>query len=198
MRLAHRKQAIFLALWLVAAGARTAAAEPAPAEIRRSIARAAAGQVGVTVRYDPAYVRLAYPNGDVPRDRGVCTDVVVRALRAVGIDLQSEVHKDMKKNFGAYPRSWGLRSPDPNIDHRRVPNLMRYFERRGKSLPREGAYEPGDVVAWRLSNGLHHIGVVAEDQVPGTRRPYVVHNIGYGAQKEDVLFAFVILGHYRW
>jgi uncharacterized protein YijF (DUF1287 family) len=185
------------------AGARAVAAEPAPAETRRAIARAAARQVGVTTRYDPSYVRLAYPNGDVPRDRGVCTDVVVRAFRAVGVDLQSEVHEDMRKNFGAYPRSWGLRSPDRNIDHRRVPNLMRYFERQGKSLPRGGAYEggayePGDVVAWRLPNGLHHIGVVAEDRVPGTRRPYVVHNIGDGAQQEDVLFSFVILGHYRW
>ncbi len=182
------------------AGSRLAGQAPASTGISTgaALARAAARQVGVTLLYDPAYARIAYPNGDVPAERGVCADVIVRAFRRVGIDLQAEVHQDMTKNFGAYPRSWGLSRPDSNIDHRRVPNLMKYFERKGKKLPLDSAYQPGDVVAWRLSNGLHHIGMVAEDRVPGTDRPYMIHNIGAGARKEDVLRAFVILGHYRW
>lgn len=174
------------------------AATSAIASVHGAIARAAAGQVGVTTLYDPSYVGLAYPGGDVPLERGVCADVVVRAFRAAGVDLQVEVHEDMKRNFAAYPRNWGLRRTDRNIDHRRVPNLMKYFERKGKSLPLDAAYEPGDVVAWRLPNGLHHIGVVAEARAPGARHRAVVHNIGAGARSEDVLYAFQILGHYRW
>jgi uncharacterized protein len=170
----------------------------AAADARSTIARAAARQVGVTTLYDPSYVSLSYPGGDVPLERGVCADVVVRAFRAAGVDLQVEVHEDMKRNFAAYPRNWGLHRPDRNIDHRRVPNLMKYFERQGKSLALEAPYEPGDVVAWRLPNGLYHIGVVAEDRVPGARHRYAIHNIGAGARKEDVLYAFKILGHYRW
>jgi uncharacterized protein len=162
------------------------------------LARAAARQVGVTTLYDPSYVRLAFPNGDVPMERGVCADVVVRAFRSLGVDLQVEVHQDMKKAFSAYPRNWGLRSPDRNIDHRRVPNLMKYFDRKGKSLSLEGAYEPGDVVAWRLPQGLYHIGMMAEERVRGTDRFYVIHNIGAGTRKEDILRAFTIIGHYRW
>ena len=184
------------ALLLVVAAA--GFADPAPRPTGILLARAAARQVGVTTRYDPSYVRLAYPGGDVPLDRGVCADVVIRAFRAIGVDLQVAVHDDMRTHFGAYPDHWGLRGPDRNIDHRRVPNLMRYFERRGKRLPLDGAYEPGDVVAWRLPNGLHHIGVVAADRVPRQHRSYVVHNIGAGAQREDVLYAFEIIGHYRW
>lgn len=183
-----------LLLFIAAAGF----ADPAPRPHGILLAQAAARQVGVTLHYDPSYVRLAYPGGDVPLERGVCADVVVRAFRAIGVDLQVAVHEDMRRNFGAYPRNWGLSRPDRNIDHRRVPNLMRYFERQGKQLPHAGAYEPGDVVAWRLPNGLHHIGVVAEERVPRQSRPYVVHNIGAGARKEDVLYAFEILGHYRW
>ena len=164
----------------------------------RSLAAAAARQVGVTTRYDPSYVRLGYPNGDIPLDRGVCADVIVRAFRTIGVDLQVELHEDMKKNFPVYPRNWGLRSPDRNIDHRRVPNLMKYFERKGKRLAADTPYEPGDVVAWMLPNNLYPIGMVAEGRVPRTSRPYMIHNIGAGAQKEDVLFSFKILGHYRW
>jgi uncharacterized protein len=171
---------------------------PAAARVHGAIAQAAAGQVGVTTVYDPSYVGLAYPGGDVAPERGVCADVVVRAFRAAGIDLQVEVHEDMKRNFAAYPRNWGLRRTDRNIDHRRVPNLMKYFDRKGKSLPLDAPYEPGDVVAWRLPNGLYHIGVVAEDRAPGARHRSVIHNIGAGARKEDVLYAFQILGHYRW
>jgi len=167
-----------------------------PAAMRLAAARAAERQVGVTVHYDPAYVQLKYPGGDVPRDRGVCSDVVVRAFREIGVDLQRDVHEDMRAHFAAYPNMWHLRGPDANIDHRRVPNLMRFFERRGKSV--RGEFTAGDVVAWRLPGGLYHIGVVAAGRVPSSTRPYVVHNIGRGAQKEDVLNAYEIIGHYRW
>jgi uncharacterized protein YijF (DUF1287 family) len=160
------------------------------------IAAAALAQVGVTTIYDPKYVALRYPGGDLPPERGVCADVVVRAFRAAGIDLQREVHEDMRRSFRAYPQMWGLTGPDSNIDHRRVPNLMTFFTRRGKRV--EGEFLPGDVVAWRLLGGLYHIGVIAADRVPGTTRHYVVHNIGSGAQKEDVLNAFTVIGHYRW
>jgi uncharacterized protein YijF (DUF1287 family) len=161
------------------------------------IARAAASQVGVTVLYDPSYRRLGYPGGDVPLDRGVCADVVIRAFRAIGVDLQQAVHRDMRGHFGDYPQLWGLRKPDRNIDHRRVPNLMRFFERQGKRLSSGSHYQPGDVVAWRLPNGLHHIGIVAQERSPDGH-PLVIHNIGQGTRLEDVLFAFTELGHYRW
>jgi len=166
------------------------------APVNTTIASAAASQVGVTTIYDPSYVQLRYPGGDLPRQRGVCADVVIRAFRAAGIDLQREVHEDMHRNFALYPRNWGLRTPDTNIDHRRVPNLMTFFTRRGKKV--SDAFDTGDVVAWRLQGGLYHIGIVAADVVPGTTRHYMVHNIGNGAQKEDVLNAFAIIGHYRW
>jgi uncharacterized protein YijF (DUF1287 family) len=153
------------------------------------LAAAAARQVGVTVIYDPSYVRLRYPGGDVPLERGVCADVIIRAFRAIGVDLQRELHEDMRANFRRYPRMWGLAAPDANIDHRRVPNLMTFFERRGKSTG--GAFVAGDIVAWRLPGGLYHIGIVDDP-------PFVVHNIGRGAQREDVLYAYPIIGHYRW
>jgi uncharacterized protein YijF (DUF1287 family) len=168
----------------------------APASIHQTIAAAAASQVGVTTIYDPSYVSLRYPGGDLPPERGVCADVVVRAFRVAGIDLQREVHEDMRGNFQLYPRMWGLHAPDTSIDHRRVPNLMTFFTRRGKKV--EGSYEAGDIVAWRLPGGYYHIGIVAADLVPGTTRHYMVHNIGQGAQKEDVLNAYAIIGHYRW
>jgi uncharacterized protein YijF (DUF1287 family) len=161
------------------------------------LARAAEAQVGVTLAYDPAYVRLAYPAGDVRADRGVCSDVVVRAFRRIGVDLQVELHEDMTRHFDAYPRSWGLQKPDPNIDHRRVQNLMKYFQRRGKALRAGARFEPGDVVAWRLPNRLYHIGIVAERRTSRGRQ-LVVHNIGQGTKVEDVLHAFELIGHYRW
>jgi uncharacterized protein len=157
-----------------------------------------------TTSYDPSYVKLNYPNGDVPIETGVCADVVVRAFRKAGIDLQKELHEDMKKNFVKYPRKWGARRPDPNIDHRRVPNLMTWFDRQGKTRPTRLAardakdYLPGDVVAWELDNGLPHIGMVSKIRVEGTERYAVVHNIGVGARIEDVLFAWKITGHYRY
>ena len=158
-------------------------------------------QVGVTRGYDPAYRRIDYPNGDVPMHTGVCTDVVIRAFRHAGIDLQVLVHQDMKRNFSAYPKNWGLRGPDTNIDHRRVPNLQTFFRRKGKSLPvtRRGAdYRPGDIITWRLSSGVPHIGVVSDVPVRGSDRHLVVHNIGAGARVEDVLLTWKIIGHYRY
>jgi len=138
----------------------------------------------------------------VPPERGVCADVVVRAFRHAGLDLQVLLHEDMAVHFGAYPQNWGLRRPDANIDQRRVPNLATFFRRRGKSLAvtRRGVdYQPGDVVTWRLPGvGLPHIGIVSDAREPGTDRYRMVHNIGAGAQLEDVLFEYEVTGHYRW
>jgi uncharacterized protein YijF (DUF1287 family) len=187
-----------LAAACVIALAARAHAEPSVGE---RIAAAAVAQVGVTVHYDPAYVRLAYPGGDVPASRGVCSDVVIRALRRLGPDLQRLVHEDMRGNFSRYPNNWGLRRPDRNIDHRRVPNLQIYFARRGFALPitaRAADYAPGDIVAYALPGGLPHVGVVATQRSTDGARPLLVHNIGAGAQLEDVLFAWEVTGHYRW
>lgn len=160
---------------------------------------AARAQIGVTTRYDPAYRVLAYPGGDVPVDRGVCTDVVVRALRSLDVDLQARVHEDMRGNFSAYPAIWGLSRPDRNIDHRRVPNLMRWFERQGWQQPITAAanYAAGDIVAWKLNgNGLLHIGIVSDRRLAnGT--PLVLHNIARGTREENLLFQHTIIGHYR-
>jgi len=166
-----------------------AAALPAHAGTGPQLAAAAQKQVGVTTIYDPSYVQLRYPGGDVPKERGVCADVIVRAFRDIGVDLQREVHEDMRANFRAYPRMWGLSAPDANIDHRRVPNLMTFLARHGKATGER--FARGDVVAWRLPGGLYHIGIVDEP-------PFVVHNIGRGAQREDILYAYPIIGHYRW
>jgi uncharacterized protein YijF (DUF1287 family) len=158
-------------------------------------------QTTQTTGYDSSDVKLDYPNGDVPLGTGVCADVVVRAFRKAGIDLQKELHEDMKKNFAKYPQKWGARRPDTNIDHRRVPNLMAWFDRQGKARPitkDAKDYLPGDVVAWQLDNGLPHVGMVSKIKVEGTDRCAVVHNIGLGARIEDVLFAWKITGHYRY
>lgn len=168
---------------------------------RAELVQAGLAQIGVTVTYDPAYVKLDYPGGDVPSDRGVCTDVIIRAMRQVGVDLQVLVHEDKKKAPAAYPHDGTNALLDANIDHRRVPNLMTYFRRQGKSLPLSTAetdYLPGDIVVWRLPSGLLHIGLVTDRMVSGTHRPMMVHNIGQGAQCEDTLFAFTMIGHYRW
>ena len=167
----------------------------------RTMIEGAKRQVGVTRGYDPNYRRIPYPNGDVPRETGVCTDVVIRAYRHAGTDLQVLVHEDMKSAFSVYPKNWGLRRPDTNIDHRRVPNLATFFKRKGKALEvtRRGAdYKPGDIVTWRLSSGVPHIGVISDVPIRGTDRYLVVHNIGSGAQIEDVLFAYSLTGHYRY
>jgi len=155
------------------------------------------------VRYDPKYVRIPYPGGDVPADTGVCSDEVIRAYRALGIDLQKEVHEDVAGNFSAYPSHirWMLFHPDPNIDHRRVPNLMVFFSRKGTSLPvstRTEDYEPGELVTWDLGGGVPHIGIVVDRQAAQSGRYMVVHNIGAGPKMEDVLFSWKITGHYRY
>jgi hypothetical protein len=161
---------------------------------------AARDQVGVTVTYDPAYARLGFPGGDVPRDRGVCTDVVIRALRdAWGIDLQLAVNLDMKADFAAYPALWGLTKTDRNIDHRRVPNLATLFARIGAEVPLDEGptpYLPGDIVTWKLPGNLDHIGIVS-DRLAADGTPLVLHNIGRGAQEEDILFAYPMTHHYR-
>ena len=160
---------------------------------------AARRQVGVTLTYDPAYSRLDYPGGDVPRERGVCTDVIVRAYRdALDIDLQVLVHEDMRRAFSAYPPLWGLKKTDRNIDHRRVPNLQAFFKRAGAALDVGEDYRPGDIVSQMLPGNLPHIGIVADERTPDGARPLLVHNIGAGARLEDVLFAYRITGHYRY
>ena len=153
------------------------------------------------VRYDPAYFTIAYPNGDVPANKGVCTDVVIRAYRKLGIDLQKEVHEDMAANFSFYPKAWGLSHPDKNIDHRRVPNLMAFFARKGatKSISNNPAdYKPGDIVCWNLSGGITHIGIVVNKKSADNKRCLIVHNIGGGQVLADCLFSYKIIGHYRY
>ncbi|PZW40094.1 DUF1287 domain-containing protein [Pseudomonas sp. URMO17WK12:I2] len=157
-------------------------------------------QVGVTLSYDPAYRRIGYPGGDVPMQTGVCTDVVIRALRLQGLDLQKAVHEDMAANFSAYPKQWGLKRPDRNIDHRRVPNLMTWFKRQGMALAvtREaGAYRAGDIVTWDLGRGQTHIGIVS-DRLSAAGEPLILHNIGAGTREEAILFRFPVTGHYRF
>lgn len=163
---------------------------------------AARSQVGVTLSYDPRYERLAYPGGDVPLERGVCTDVVVRAYRKLGADLQVLVHQDMKQAWDVYQKKgrWQMKAPDRNIDHRRVPNLATFFGRHGSSLPVSkdgGNYKPGDIVTWMLPGNLTHIGIVSDRQAAGGV-PLVIHNIGAGTQEENILFAYPVTGHYRW
>ncbi|MCK4751012.1 MAG: DUF1287 domain-containing protein [Bacteroidales bacterium] len=153
------------------------------------------------VVYDPAYYSMGYPGGDVPADRGVCSDVLIRAFREVEIDLQEEVHMDMKTNFDLYPRIWGLTQPDPNIDHRRVPNLMKFFERHGTDKPMTADpddYLPGDIVCWNLGGAITHIGIVVDRRSRNGKRPLIVHNIGGGQVLADCLFDFRIIGHYTY
>jgi uncharacterized protein YijF (DUF1287 family) len=176
-----------------------ASAEPDRPALR--VVQGAIEQTAYTRSYDPSYVRIAYPNGDPPRDRGVCSDVIVRAFRKAGVDLQKEIHEDMVRNFAAYPHRWGLLAPDANIDHRRVPNLMTFFARHGKSVPvsaRPEDYLPGDVVAWDLGGGLLHVGLVSDAPTADGRGYAIVHNIGAGARLDDVLLNWKIIGHYRY
>jgi hypothetical protein len=153
------------------------------------------------VRYDAAYLRIPYPMGDVPADQGVCSDEVIRAYRLLGIDLQQLVHEDMNREFHLYPKRWGMAAPDANIDHRRVPNLARFFGRHGQSLPvtdDPADYKPGDVVAWAMPDGRPHIGIVTEQRTGDGARPLVMHNIGLGPHIEDMLFGLKITGHFRY
>lgn len=153
------------------------------------------------VTYDPSYFSIAYPNGDIPSNKGVCTDVVIRAFRKMGVDLQKEVHLDMKSNFNKYPSIWGLSTTDKNIDHRRVPNLMAYFERKGSGVAitdNPADYVPGDIVCWNLGGETTHIGIVVDKKSLDGKRNQIVHNIGQGQVLEDCLFKFKIIGHYRF
>jgi uncharacterized protein len=179
---------------------------PAPTNVEitspqlKKIVANAIDQTNITHSYDPAYVKLAYPGGDVPMTTGVCTDVAIRAFRAVNIDFQKEVHQDMQRNFGAYPRNWGLKAPDSNIDHRRVPNLMTWLQRKGKALPitrNDRDYQPGDIVTWGFSDGQQHIGIVSNIRARSERFA-IVHNVGSGTKIEDVLFRWQQIGHYRY
>lgn len=175
---------------------------PPPAIAPLRLVGDARRQVGVTVGYDPEYRVLAYPGGDVPKETGVCTDVVTRALRAQGLDLQQAVHEDMAANFARYPHAWGLKAPDANIDHRRVPNLLTFFTRRGLAQPitdQPGDYLPGDVVAWNLGGAVTHVGIVSDaTTATAPKRPLVLHNIGAGTREEDILFTYRIIGHFRF
>jgi len=154
-----------------------------------------------SVTYDGSYFRIAYPNGDVPADRGVCTDVIIRAYRKLNIDLQKEVHEDMRVNFGKYPQNWGMKRPDTNIDHRRVPNLMTFFSRHGtvKTISSQAKdYLPGDIVTWDLGRGIGHIGIVVNKKSADGERYLIVHNIGAGQVIQDCLFSFPVTGHYSY
>lgn len=159
-------------------------------------------QTSVTTNYTQEYFTIGYPGGDVPAETGACTDVVVRALRAAGVDLQQKVHEDMRANFANYPKKWGLSKPDTNIDHRRVPNLQTYFTRHGKQLPiteDQINFQPGDIVSWDLDGkGMTHIGIVSNRRNPQNGRYLIVHNIGSGTRLEDRLFDWKITGHYRY
>lgn len=182
----------------------TSVAKPLPPNASpqlKQLVDAAIEQSKLTTGYDPSYVKLDYPNGDVSSDTGVCSDVVVRAFRKAGIDLQKEVHEDMTRAWSEYPKKWGARGTDSNIDHRRVLNLMTYFDRQGKSLPvtnDRADYLPGDVVAWDLDDGLEHIGILTNLSSEADQHYLIVHNVGAGARVEDVLLAWKITGHYRY
>ena len=189
----------------VAAVAPTAGAQSLRDEARapfvRDLIRAAVAQTTSRVTYDGSYRRIAYPGGDVPAHIGVCTDLIVRAYRAVGVDLQVRVHEDMAAAFAAYPRAWGLSRPDSNIDHRRVPNLQTYFRRRGAARgvsTNASDYAAGDLVTWMLPGNVPHIGLVTDQRSADGQRPLMAHNIGRGPEIEDMLFAFPVTGHYRY
>jgi uncharacterized protein YijF (DUF1287 family) len=177
---------------------------PLPANSSPNLKRLIDGaieQVGITTSYDPSYQRLQYPNGDVAIETGVCSDVIVRAFRKASIDLQKDVHEDMKGSFSSYPTKWGLNGTDANIDHRRVPNLQTFLARKGKQVATTGSadtFSPGDVVTWDLGGGVDHVGIVVNVWFKPSQRYLIVHNIGAGAQMQDVLFAWKITGHYRY
>lgn len=168
----------------------------------KKLLESADDQLKTTKNYDPSYVVISYPMGDVPAETGVCSDVIIRAFRNAGVDLQKEIHEDMTANFSAYPQKWGLKSPDSNIDHRRVPNLQAFFTRRGKSLPitqNAADYKPGDVVAYDLDGkGMTHVAIVSNLWNDSTKRFSLIHNIGDGVIAEDKIFDWKIIGHYRY
>lgn len=186
---------------LIACACAFGAVPPEDAVSVRILSDAAIEQTKRYTTYDPAYVKIAYPGGDIPINRGVCTDVLIRAYRNLGVDLQVDMHEDMKTAFSAYPKLWGRRKPDSNIDHRRVPNLLALFKRHGQALPlsqKASDYRPGDIVAWDLGGGVTHIGLVVDRKSKDGARCLIVHNIGQGPLLEDVLFDWKLIGHYRY
>lgn len=191
---------------VVVTAAGYASASPAPSRatdtgLYQELIQAAMARTDIPVTYDGAYRAIEYPGGDVPNTIGVCTDLIIRAYRAVGTDLQLQVHEDMTTNFSAYPQRWELSGPDPNIDHRRVPNLKTYFRRSGAALPvshNPEDYRPGDLITWTLPNNRPHIGLVTEQRSDDGARWLIVHNIGHGPQLGDILFKYRITGHYRY
>ncbi len=199
MNLKLRMVSIGLFAFSWAAGPSTAQEAPAPFADR--LVEAALERTSHPITYDGGYRRIDYPGGDVPSHLGVCTDVVIRSYRRLGIDLQRKVHEDMRAKFSAYPAFWGLRKPDSNIDHRRVPNLQTFFRRHGDELVASSdptLYLPGDLVTWMLGGNLPHIGIVTDRRSADGLRPLIVHNIGAGPVAEDMLFDFEITGHYRY
>ncbi|NOQ36494.1 MAG: DUF1287 domain-containing protein [Methylococcaceae bacterium] len=172
-----------------------------PHDFSKKLVVAALERTTHEVRYDGSYLRLDYPNGDVPDNIGVCTDVVVRVYRKLGIDLQKDVHEDMRGHFSVYPKKWGLKRTDKNIDHRRVPNLQTLFKRKGLALKvtdNAADYVAGDLVTWTVPPNLPHIGIVTDKRSADGQRPLIVHNIGAGTTLEDMLFSYPITGHYRY
>ncbi len=186
---------------LSATGQETTTATTAATEWASPLIKSARTQIGVTLIYDGSYQQLDFPNGDIPRQRGVCTDVVIRALRdAHGVDLQAKVNADMKAHFSSYPKIWGLSRPDSNIDHRRVPNLITFFKRHGAAVPMTDNpqdYLPGDIVTWMLRPGTPHVGIVSDRIDPQSGNPLIIHNIGWGTRENDILFAYDMTGHFR-
>jgi len=173
----------------------------AQATLEIPLSSAATSIIDPTIIYDPQYFAIAYPNGDLPANRGVCTDVIIRAYRKLGIDLQQLVHEDMQANFNVYPKNWDMQRTDKNIDHRRVPNLMTFFRRKGLEKPithNVADYAPGDIVCWDLGRGIKHIGIVINEKSTDNKRYLIVHNIGQGQVAEDILFHFPIIGHYKY
>lgn len=175
--------------------------KPEISKERKAISKAALDIVNPHITYNPDYFTIPYPNGDIPANKGVCTDVIIRTYRKLGIDLQEKVHIDMQAHFDLYPKRWGLKHPDTNIDHRRVPNLMNFFSRFGKSLPASNNpndYQVGDIVVWDLGGGVLHIGIIAAKEKSPPYQYRIVHNIGNGQVLESVLFNWKIIGHYYY
>lgn len=202
MNLQARSTLVLLACLCFAPTLALAFAQEKPEVARRTeLVQAAIERTTHQVTYDGRYLKIAYPGGDVPDNIGVCTDLVIRSYRKIGIDLQKEVHEDMRAHFSAYPKNWGLKRPDTNIDHRRVPNLQVFFRRHGKELPvtkDAQEYKVGELVTWMLPGNLPHIGIVTDKRSVDGKRPLIVHNIGQGPKLEDMLFAYPITGHYRY
>lgn len=169
----------------------------------QKLSEAAISLIDPSIKYDPAYFAIKYPNGDIPQGKGVCTDVVIRAYRKLGIDLQKDVHEEMSENFSKYPnlKKWGMTKPDTNIDHRRVPNLEVFFERKGTklSVSENGKdYKTGEIVTWMINNKLPHIGIVTSKKSDDGKRNLIVHNVGGGQVLEDCLFEYKIVGHFKY